>query len=136
MVFLAFVISGALAGLAGFLFIGRYGNITVLAGIGLEFSSIAAVVVGGVSNAGGSGTVFGAFLGALFLDLLENSLFRWQAISEFWRDFILGMLILLAVALDYVVFGRLKNVWARSGLQTRSEEASASNQPEGVTHVD
>lgn len=122
MVFTAFLISGALAGLAGFLFLGRYGNVTVLAGIGLEFSSVAAVVVGGVSNMGGSGTVIGAFLGALFLDLLENSLFRWQVISEFWRDAILGMLILAAVALDYVVFGRLKNLWARAGLQMRSED--------------
>ncbi len=133
MVFLAFLISGALAGLAGFMFIGRYGNITVLAGIGLEFSSIAAVVVGGVSNAGGSGTVIGAFLGALFLDLLENSLFRWQVVSEFWRDAILGALILAAVALDYVVFGRLKNIWARAGLQVRSEVTETK--PEVLTDV-
>jgi rhamnose transport system permease protein len=123
MVFLAFLISGTLAGLGGFMFVGRYGNVTVLAGVGLEFSSIAAVVVGGVSNMGGAGTAVGAFLGALFLDLLENSLFRWAAVSEFWRDFILGMLILAAVALDYVVFGRLKNLWARSGLQMRSEDS-------------
>ncbi|MGQ9490446.1 MAG: ABC transporter permease [Anaerolineae bacterium] len=122
MVFLAFLTSGALAGLGGFMFLGRYGNVTVLAGIGLEFSAIAAVVVGGVSNAGGSGTVVGAFLGALLLDLLENSLFRWQVISEFWRDAILGMLILAAVALDFVVFGRLKNLWARAGLELRRED--------------
>jgi rhamnose transport system permease protein len=124
-IFLAFVMSGAMAGLAGFLFLGRFGNITVLAGTGLEFESIAAVVVGGVSNAGGSGTVVGAFLGALFLDLLQNSLFRWAVISEFWRDAILGMLILLAVALDYVVFGRLKNLWARTELQMESQEPEA-----------
>jgi rhamnose transport system permease protein len=128
-IFLAFVMSGAMAGLAGFLFLGRFGNITVLAGTGLEFESIAAVVVGGVSNAGGSGTVVGAFLGALFLDLLQNSLFRWAVISEFWRDAILGMLILLAVALDYVVFGRLKNLWARTELQMESQE------PEAVINV-
>jgi rhamnose transport system permease protein len=121
MVFIAFLTSGALAGLAGFLFLARYGNITVLAGIGLEFDSIAAVVVGGVSNWGGSGTVVGAFLGALLIDLLQNSLFRWQVISEFWRDFILGMLILTAVAIDYLVFNRLKNVWARAELQMSSE---------------
>ena len=121
-VFTAFLLSGALAGLAGFIFLSRFGNISVLAGIGLEFSSIAAVVVGGVSNAGGSGTAFGALLGAVMIDLLENSLFRWQVISEFWRDAILGMLILLAVAIDHVVIGRLRIVWARAGLQTESEE--------------
>lgn len=134
-VFTAFLLSGALAGLAGFIFLGRYGNITVLAGIGLEFSSIAAVVVGGVSNMGGSGTVVGAALGALLIDLLENSLFRWQVISEFWRDAILGMLILLAVALDYVVFGRLKNIWARAGLQMKSEQVQEKAEKEAVTHV-
>jgi rhamnose transport system permease protein len=133
MVFLAFLASGALAGLAGFLFLGRYGNITVLAGIGLEFSSIAAVVIGGVSNMGGSGTVVGAFLGALFLDLLENSLFRTRQISEFWRDAILGLLILLAVALDYVVFGRLKNLWARAGLQMKADESE--QKPEVISHA-
>jgi rhamnose transport system permease protein len=123
MVFLAFLTSGALAGLAGFLFLARYGNITVLAGIGLEFDSIAAAVVGGVSNMGGSGTVIGAFLGALLIDLLQNSLFRWALISEFWRDFILGMLILTAVAIDYLVFNRLKYVWARTELQMASTES-------------
>jgi rhamnose transport system permease protein len=132
-VFVAFLLSGALAGLAGFIFLSRFGNISVLAGIGLEFSSIAAVVVGGVSNAGGSGTVFGAFLGALLIDLLENSLFRWQAISEFWRDAILGMLILLAVAIDYVVIGRLRTIWARAGLQMQIEEPQ--EKPEVVTHA-
>lgn len=126
MVFLAFLTSGALGGLAGFLFLARYGNITVLAGIGLEFESIAAVVVGGVSNMGGSGTVIGAFLGALLIDLLQNSLFRWAVISEFWRDFILGMLILAAVAIDYLVFNRLKNLWARAELQMASESRMAS----------
>jgi rhamnose transport system permease protein len=130
-VFLAFVLSGGLAGLAGFMFLGRYGNITVLAGVGLEFASIAAVVVGGVSNMGGSGTVIGAFLGAFFLDLLENSLFRWQAVSEFWRDAILGMLILFAVAIDFVVFGRLKNLWAHVGLQIETDEQQQSEAAHG-----
>lgn len=133
-VFIAFLLSGGLAGLAGFIFLARFGNISVLAGIGLEFASIAAVVVGGVSNMGGSGTVFGAFLGALLIDLLENSLFRWQAISEFWRDAILGMLILLAVAIDYVVIGRLRIIWARAGLQMQAEEAQ--EEPEVAVHVD
>jgi rhamnose transport system permease protein len=133
-VFIAFLLSGGLAGLAGFIFLARFGNISVLAGIGLEFASIAAVVVGGVSNMGGSGTVFGAFLGALLIDLLENSLFRWQVISEFWRDAILGMLILLAVAIDYVVIGRLRVIWARAGLQMQAE--ASSEKPEGTVHVD
>jgi rhamnose transport system permease protein len=132
-VFVAFLLSGGLAGLGGFMFLARFGNISVLAGIGLEFASIAAVVVGGVSNAGGSGTVFGALLGTLLIDLLENSLFRWQVISEFWRDAILGMLILTAVAVDYVVIGRLRMLWARAGLQMKTEQPS--EKAEVVTNV-
>ncbi|MDX1523260.1 MAG: ABC transporter permease [Anaerolineae bacterium] len=116
-VFIAFVLCGALAGLGGFMFLARFGNITVVAGLGLELSSVAAVVVGGVNIFGGSGTVIGALLGAILIDLLENSLIRWLEISEFWRDALLGVLILLAVATDAVIMNRLRNLWARSELQ-------------------
>jgi hypothetical protein len=50
---------GALAGLAGFMFLSRFGNITVVAGLGLELKSVGAVVVGGVNIFGGSGSVLG-----------------------------------------------------------------------------
>lgn len=120
-VFLAFLLSGCLGGLAGFMYLSRFGNIMVLAGIGLEFAAIAAVVVGGVSNSGGSGTITGAFLGAVLINLLENSLYRSMAVSEFWRDAILGMLILLAVAIDYLVIGKLRKIWVRAGSQTHSD---------------
>ena len=71
-VFMAFVMSGALAGLAGFMFLARFGNITVVAGQGLELESVAAVVVGGVSTNGGIGSAFGAFLGAILIDVLAK----------------------------------------------------------------
>jgi len=129
-VFFAFVLSGALSGLAGFMFLVRFGNITVVAGLGLELASIAAVVVGGVNAFGGSGTVIGALLGAILIDLLENSLIRWLEISEFWRDALLGMLILLAVATDAVIMNRLRNLWARSELQVESEADQRRKQEE------
>jgi rhamnose transport system permease protein len=122
-VFLAFVLCGALAGLAGFMFLARFGNITVVAGLGLELSSVAAVVVGGVNIFGGSGTALGALLGAILIDLIDNSLIRWAEISEFWRDALLGLLILIAVATDAVIMNRLRALWSRSGLQINSEEA-------------
>jgi rhamnose transport system permease protein len=121
-VFIAFVLCGALAGLAGFMFLARFGNITVVAGLGLELASVAAVVVGGVNIFGGSGTVIGALLGAILIDLLENSLIRWLEISEFWRDALLGLLILLAVATDAVIMNRLRDLWARSELQMAETE--------------
>lgn len=115
-VFSAFVLSGALSGLAGFMFLARFGNITVEAARGLELQVVAAVVVGGVNIFGGSGTVLGAMLGAVMIGTLEQSLFRLQ-ISEFWRDAILGLLILLAVASDAVILNRLRAIWARTDLK-------------------
>lgn len=106
-IFLAFVLSGALAGLAGFMFLARFGNITVVAGLGLELKSVGAVVVGGVNIFGGSGNVLGVLIGAALIDLIDTSLVRWALVSEFWREAVLGLLILLAVAADTVLMRRL-----------------------------
>jgi rhamnose transport system permease protein len=103
----AFVISGALAGLAGFMFLSRFGNITVVAGLGFELKSVGAVVVGGVNIFGGSGNVFGVLIGAALIDLIDTSLVRWEVVSEFWREAVLGLLILLAVVLDTLLSRRL-----------------------------
>jgi rhamnose transport system permease protein len=99
-VFTAFTLSGLLAGLAGLIFLARFGTIIVVAGLGFELKSVAAVVVGGVNIFGGSGSILGMVLGAALVDTLENSLLRWQVISEFWRDALLGILIITAVAAD------------------------------------
>ncbi|MBV8568663.1 MAG: ABC transporter permease [Methylobacteriaceae bacterium] len=115
-VFTAFVLSGALAGLAGFMTLARFGNITVENGRGLELQVVAAVVVGGVNIFGGSGTVTGAMLGAVLIGTLEQSLFRLQ-ISPFWLDALLGLLILLAVASDAIILQRLRALWARTELR-------------------
>jgi rhamnose transport system permease protein len=96
----AFTACGALAGLGGFLLLARFGTLTVSAGQGLELESIAASVVGGVSTLGGSGTIVGSFFGALLIGLLDQSIVRVPQISEFVRDAVLGLLILLAVVLD------------------------------------
>ena len=109
LVFAAFVLCGALAGLTGFLFLARFGNITVVAGFGMELKSVAAVVVGGINIFGGSGSVLGAVLGASLIDLLENSLIRSLQVSEFLRDALLGMLILAAVAIDSVLMKRRRD---------------------------
>jgi rhamnose transport system permease protein len=127
-VFSAFVLSGALSGLAGFMFLARFGNITVEAARGLELQVVAAVVVGGVNIFGGSGTVFGAMLGAIMIGTLEQSLLRLD-ISEFWRDAILGLLILLAVASDAVILQRLRALWARTDLKLVAPGEAAGAPP-------
>jgi rhamnose transport system permease protein len=121
-VLLSYVLCGGLAGLAGFMYLTRFGTITVVAGQGIELQSVAAVVVGGVSTMGGIGTVVGAFLGAILIGLLEQSLIRWPIISPFWIQFLQGALILLAVAVDFVIMNRLRRLWSRSELQVETRE--------------
>ena len=113
----AYTLCGALCGLAGFLFLARFGNITVVAAQGLELQVIAAVVVGGVNIFGGSGSMLGALLGTVLIATLEQSLLRWRIVSEFWRDALLGLLILLAVAADSVILSRLQVLWARGEIE-------------------
>jgi rhamnose transport system permease protein len=122
-VFIAFVVCGALSGLAGFMFLARFGNITVVAAQGMELQVIAAVVVGGVAIFGGQGSVLGAMLGALLINILQQSLIRWISISAFWIDALLGLLILLAVATDALILGRLRNLWARNAVRLTEAEA-------------
>jgi len=119
LVLIAYVLCGALAGLGGFMFMVRYGDLTVVAAQGMELQVIAAVVVGGVSTNGGSGTMIGALLGAFMINLLQQSLLRWLRISDFWVDALLGMLILLAVTIDAVIVSRLRDIWAQAGLEMR-----------------
>ncbi|MGI8703551.1 MAG: ABC transporter permease [Candidatus Limnocylindrales bacterium] len=128
-VFVAFVLSGTLAGLAGFMFLARFGNITVVAGQGLELQVVAAVVVGGVNIFGGTGSMVGALLGAALIDTLQQSLIRWLEVSEFLRDAILGLLILLAVASDAVLLDRLRNFWARARRRSPTTETTAAQEP-------
>lgn len=114
-VFVAFVLAGALAGLSGFIFLAKFGNITVVAGLGFELKSIAAVVVGGVSIMGGSGTILGVLMGTVLVDTIDNSLTRWDMVSEFWRDALLGMLIMAAVTLDTLAARQLARMRRKEG---------------------
>jgi rhamnose transport system permease protein len=98
-VFTAFVISGALAGLAGALFLALHTQIDNSGGVGYELNVIAAVVVGGVAIFGGSGTVVGAALGALLLNTINQALVA-SRISAFWNQAIAGALLLAAIAFD------------------------------------
>jgi rhamnose transport system permease protein len=121
-VMMAYILCGALAGLAGFMYLVRFGTITVAAGIGLELQAVAAVVVGGVNIYGGSGTMFGALLGAVLIGTLDQSLLRMPQVSEFVRDALMGFFILLAVASDAVILQQLRSLWARWGREARSAD--------------
>lgn len=104
-VFASFVLLGALAGLAGFLYLMRFASVDVRTGTGLEFTVIAAVVVGGVAVAGGSGTVVGAALGVLVLNTLSRG-FVLMSIPEFWKVVGTGVAIIAAAAFDTAILRR------------------------------
>lgn len=97
--FVTFCISGLVSGLAGYLWISRYVIASVEVANGYELNIIAACVIGGVSIAGGIGSVGGTVLGALFLGIIANAL-PVINISPFWQMAISGSAIILAVVLN------------------------------------
>lgn len=97
--FIAFVLSGMLSGLAGYLWIARYAVAYVDIALGFELDVVAACVIGGISIAGGIGSVFGAVLGSLFLGTIKNAL-PVINVSPFWQLAISGTVIILAVAFN------------------------------------
>jgi rhamnose transport system permease protein len=105
-VFTAFVVNGALAGLAGVLYAARFQTLDATAGTGIELNVVAACVVGGVAIFGGSGSVYGAALGALLLTTIGTSLPQ-LGLNPFWRDAAVGALILAAIVLDRALSLRL-----------------------------
>jgi rhamnose transport system permease protein len=97
--FVAFTLAGAIAGLSGYLWVARYAVAYVDIAGGFELDVIAACVIGGVSIAGGIGSVGGAVLGALFLGIIKNAL-PVANISPFWQLAISGTAIIIAVAVN------------------------------------
>jgi rhamnose transport system permease protein len=101
----AFVLSGALAGLAGVLYTARYGTVSSSVGSGIELQAVAAAVIGGVAIFGGSGTVWGAAIGAFLLVTINRALPS-LGIEDFWQRAVVGALILGAIVLDRVLANR------------------------------
>ena len=96
---MAYTLSGALAGLAGLLWVGRYSIAFTELASGYELTVIAACVIGGVSIGGGVGTVGGALLGVLFIGVINAALPVIQ-VSPFWQQAIAGFVILVSVMLN------------------------------------
>ena len=95
----AFALSGALAGLGGALFLAEYAQVDATGGTGYELLVVAAVVVGGVAIFGGSGSVIGALLGAVLLQVINQALVAVK-VSSFWDQALAGALLLGAIAFD------------------------------------
>lgn len=96
---LVYTLAGTVSGLAGYLWVARFGIAYTDIALGYELTVIAACVIGGVSIAGGIGTVVGTVLGALFLGVVANAL-PLINVSPFWQMGISGAAILAAVIVN------------------------------------
>lgn len=99
---IAYVLTGMLAALAGVLLASRLMSGTPTAGNGLELQVLAAAVIGGASLRGGEGTILGAFLGVVFVALINNSM-TMLAVSIYWQMIVIGTVLVSAVALDMLI---------------------------------
>ncbi|WP_250453666.1 ABC transporter permease [Caballeronia sp. ATUFL_M2_KS44] len=98
-VMIGFLLSGAIAGLAGVLWLARFGTVDASTAKGIELQVVAAAVVGSVAITGGVGTIAGATLGALVLGVINIALVVLR-VSPFWQQAIQGALIVAAITLD------------------------------------
>ncbi len=96
-----YMFSAFTAGVAGILMAGWLGSVTTNLGQAMELTVIAAAVIGGANLAGGEGTVVGAVVGALLIEVIRNSLIL-LGISSFWQGMFIGCFIVIAVAFDRI----------------------------------
>ena len=115
---IAYMISGALAGLAGVLNASRFGSASSTTGIGAEMIVISAAVWGGCSLSGGHGNIFGVFLGVIFINLLSNVLVMLN-VSTYWYQPVNGVVLIGALAFD-ILMNKLKIEKARKEIMQRS----------------
>ena len=99
MTILLFILSASTAGLAGCLFAARFTGGSSVAGEPLLLSSIAAVIIGGVSMFGGRGGVTGTVIGALIIAMLVTGLVL-LGVDPYWQFIVIGVVVILAVLID------------------------------------
>ncbi|GAA3713054.1 ABC transporter permease [Streptomyces tremellae] len=115
----AYLFSGAVAGFAGALWLARFGTVVADNAHGYELTVVSAVVVGGVAITGGTGTAWGAALGALLVTTIGSALVVLK-VSSFWQGAITGALLLAAISIDRVV-----NLRMTAALRKRSARHGA-----------
>jgi ribose/xylose/arabinose/galactoside ABC-type transport system permease subunit len=99
--FALYMISAACASIAGIILVARFNSAQADTGKGWELNAIAAVVIGGASLSGGSGTVLGVLIGACLMGVITNGLVLMK-VSSYWQTAIIGVIIWLAAILDRV----------------------------------
>jgi rhamnose transport system permease protein len=107
--FIVYMLSGILCGLAGVLWVSRYASAQPNSAEGFELFTVAACVIGGVFIFGGSGSIPGVLLGSLLLGIVANAL-NLIRVSPFWKLAIQGLIILIAVITDTIIYRRFERV--------------------------
>jgi len=98
-------ISGGICGIAGLLIASRLNSAQPALGQGYELDAIAAVVIGGTSLSGGTGTILGTIIGAFIMSVLINGL-RIMSVAQEWQTVVTGVIIILAVYTDILRRGK------------------------------
>jgi len=106
---IAYIISGAMAAIAGIVLVARLNSAQAIAGEGFELDAIASAVIGGASLRGGHGSVWGTILGAIIIGVIRNGL-NLLNVSSHLQRLILGFIIIAAVLLDSFRNNRTKKM--------------------------
>jgi rhamnose transport system permease protein len=117
--FLAFVFSGAMAGLAGVFYLMRFAQVGSTAFYGQELAVVAAAVIGGVTIAGGSGTTVGATIGALLVQTIQGGLAA-IGVDAFWKSAINGLLLIVAIYADRTLARKSENALLAQRIKERA----------------
>lgn len=123
---LAYAIAGLCAGLGGMILLGRVGAVQTDMGIGIEFTVITAVVLGGTLLSGGRASMLGSLLGAIFLVMIDNGL-NMVRVSAFIYDIVRGGVLVSAVLIDRAASLELFSNWL--GVQARRSIPAQSSMP-------
>ncbi|MBK8047863.1 MAG: hypothetical protein IPK16_12465 [Anaerolineales bacterium] len=95
----AYMLSGLLAAVAGWMLLGKLEVSVPNLGAGMTLETVAAAVIGGVALTGGVGTIWGAFAGVMLLSVVDNGL-NLMDVNPFWINGIRGLIILIALFID------------------------------------
>lgn len=126
--FAAYSLSGLFAGMAAIVFVAQIGFVPMQTGQGQELKAIAAVVLGGVSLMGGTGSVWSALVGALFLTAVD-SMMIFLKVPGSWNNAVAGAVLLTVVVSDYLIRRAVRD---RQLMLRASELRRADGEPGGL----
>lgn len=116
---LSFILSGLCASVAALIYVSQIGFVSSVAGNGLEMTTIAACVIGGVSLNGGTGSIVGAAFGAIIMTTI-NSALVFLKVPAYWNDAISGFLLIVIVVVDIIVHTYMSTKIRRQRLLNRT----------------